>query len=67
VTHRCVPRPPQWDHVDASGYGPAVARCVEAEDGTLWVGNDNGFASRVRFCPFCGAEEQIEESENRYR
>lgn len=35
------------------GHGPAVDRCTERADGSLWV--DNGeYGSRVNFCPFCG-------------
>ena len=34
-------------------YGNAIEKCVEREDGTLWVDNSE-YATRVNYCPFCG-------------
>lgn len=34
-------------------YGSAIDRCVERDDGTLWVDNEE-YASQVNFCPYCG-------------
>jgi hypothetical protein len=35
------------------GFGAAVTKCYEDEQGFLWVTNDE-YGTRVNFCPFCG-------------
>lgn len=40
-------------------FGSAICDCRGRADGTLWVDNLE-YASRVRFCPICGIEEQPE-------
>jgi hypothetical protein len=35
------------------GYGAAITRCVEDEEGKFWV--DNGeYCTQVAYCPYCG-------------
>jgi hypothetical protein len=53
--HHCVEL--REDRALYEAYGPAVTDCYGREDGTLWAGNGE-YTSRVRFCPFCGCEEQ---------
>ena len=36
-------------------HGPAVTFCAENQSGYFWACN-NEYASRVNFCPFCGAK-----------
>jgi hypothetical protein len=50
--HRCYqPK----DTESAGGFGDAIERCDEDEEGRFVV--DNGeYASFVRFCPYCGAK-----------
>lgn len=38
---------------DNNLHGQAVTYCFEADDGTLWVSNDE-YGSQVSFCPYCG-------------
>ena len=45
--HRCDIRTPD------DLYGPAIVACLEEEDGTLWVSNDE-YMSQVNYCPMCG-------------
>jgi hypothetical protein len=45
--HKCEGLTPK------AGYGNAVTDCIENEDDTLWVGNDE-YGSQVGFCPYCG-------------
>ena len=39
-------------------YGQAITQCVELEDGTLTVDNDE-YGSQVNFCPYCGYEAKV--------
>lgn len=48
--HLCEP---PHDDDRAAAWGPAIIRCIGGDDGSLWVDNLE-YASRVRFCPFCG-------------
>lgn len=50
--HRC------GIHGMTDGYGPAVILCVEADNTTLWVSNDE-YASQVNYCPKCGYEAKV--------
>ena len=45
------------------GFGVAVIRCYEDEQGRLWVTNDE-YETRVNFCPFCGyqAKSQVKDA-----
>lgn len=49
--HHCNHNPSQ---LEWGGFGWAIEDCTEHDDGSFWV--DNGeYASRVNYCPFCGA------------
>ena len=50
------------------GFGPAILRCYEDEQGRLWVTNDE-YESQVNFCPFCGyqAKNQVNYETNSVR
>ena len=57
IGHACereqIPHDPNVD-----GHGPAIERCEEREDGSLWVDNLE-YGSRVNFCPFCGYKAKV--------
>lgn len=36
-------------------YGNAIDKCIELNDGTLMVDNDE-YSSQVNYCPYCGYE-----------
>ena len=57
LLHECVK--PQMPHdPDVEQEGPAIERCEEKEDGSLWVRNRE-YGSRVNFCPFCGYPAKV--------
>jgi hypothetical protein len=45
----------EWEH----SCGEAVERCREAEDGTLWVDNEE-YYSQIAFCPYCGYKAKMQ-------
>ena len=62
MPHNCKPR---WIVQESNQdlYGAAIWSCRD-RDGQFWVDNDE-YASRVNYCPFCGekAPLQVEESD----
>lgn len=46
-------------NAQSDGYGSAVDRCKEKENGQLWVENSE-YATQVNFCPFCGYKAKVE-------
>lgn len=61
--HSCEPGSHEdYTHIFPHGnFGAAVDRCVEDEQGRLWVDNRE-YKNRVNYCPFCGyrAKSQVE-------
>ena len=52
--HRCIADLDLMKHLHGM-YGCAIERCQENAAGELWCDNDE-YATRVNFCPFCGYE-----------
>lgn len=46
----------------SEGYGEAIDRVDEREDGTLWAGNGE-YETQVNFCPKCGYEAKVKAEE----
>lgn len=43
------------------GYGAALDKCYEDEDGKFWIDNDE-YASQVNYCPYCGKKAPVQVS-----
>lgn len=53
--HKCLFVALEDPYKEVVGWGTAVDCCVELEDGTFMVTNDE-YSNRVNYCPFCGAK-----------
>ena len=42
-----------------SGHGEAIDFCMEAKNGSLWVGNGE-YMSQVNYCPYCGYKSKVD-------